>query len=163
MELEIEFESKRRDSMKIKELLTLKNRSVITIGADETVFAAIQKLNEFDRGALPVIDNRGELIGIVTERDVVRKCFSSDGKFINSKIMDVMTKEVAIGFPDDSLDYVVSVMRQKRIRHVPIVEDHHKIIGVVSMRDLLEVQLSEVEAEVRYAGLIPRKTPRPVL
>ena len=75
----------------------MRNRFVITIGSNETVFDAIQKLNKFGRGALPVLDDRAELIGIVP------------------------------------------------------------------MRDLLDIQLSEVEAEVRYIGLIPRKTTRPVI
>ncbi len=148
--------------MQIRELLAMRNRSVTSIGPAETVFGAIQKLNKFDRGALPVIDEHGELEGIITERDVIRKCFNSEGKFNNSKIKDVMTKEVAIAFPDDSLDYAISVMKQKRIRHLPVV-DNRRVIGMVSMRDVLDVQLSEVEAEIRYIGMIPRRIPRPIV
>jgi len=146
--------------MKIKDLLARRQLAPTTIRPEETVFAAIRKLNQFDRGALPVVDGKDELVGIFTERDVVRKCFTPEGKFINAKIEDTMTKEVAIGTPEDDLQYAVSVMKQKRIRHLPIVE-YSKVVGMVSMRDLLDVQLSEVEAEIKYAGMLPRKPARP--
>ncbi len=147
--------------MKIRDLLAMRNRTPITIGPDESVFDAIQKLNKFDRGALPVINNKEELVGIITERDVVRKCFTAEGKFLNPKVKEVMTKEVAVGTLDDNLEYAVSVMKQKRIRHLPII-DYPKVVGMVSMRDLLDVELSEVEAEIRYISMMPRKTVRPL-
>jgi CBS domain-containing protein len=78
------------------------------------------------------------------------------------KIEDVMTKGVAIGVPEDDLDYAISVMKQKRIRHLPIV-DRQKVVGMISMRDLLDVQLSETKAEIRYAGLLPRPPRRPMV
>ena len=60
---------------------------------------------------------------------------------------------------EDDLDYVISVMKQKRIRHLPIV-DNQRVIGMVSMRDLLDVQLEETTAEIRYASLLPKRTQR---
>jgi CBS domain-containing protein len=148
--------------MKIRDLLKIKNRPVITIGPSETVSAAIQKLVENDRGSLPVCNEKGELVGIITERDIVRKCFTRTGAFDDVKIEEVMTKQIAIGIPEDDLGYAVSVMKQKRIRHLPIV-DNQKVVGMVSMRDLLDVQLSEVAAEIRYAGLLSRRTQRPTV
>jgi CBS domain-containing protein len=139
----------------------MRNRPPITIGPDESVFEAIRKLNTFDRGALPVINKKEELAGIITERDVVRKCFTSDDKFINAKISEVMTTEVAVGTPDDDLYYAVSVMKQKRIRHLPIIE-YPRVVGMVSMRDLLDTELSEVQSEIKYIGMHPRKAVRPL-
>ena len=85
----------------------------------------------------------------------MRKCFARNENLANIKIQDVMTKQVAIGNQEDDLDYAISVMKQKRIRHLPIVDDQ-KVVGVISMRDLLGVQLEETKAEIRYAGLIRR-------
>ena len=147
--------------MKIRDLLKIKGRQVITIGPNDTVAAAIQKLVEYDRGSIPVCDEKGELVGIITERDIVRKCFVRMGA-ASIKIEDVMTKGVAIGTPEDDLDYAISVMKQKRIRHLPIV-DQQRVVGMISMRDLLDVQLSETKAEIRYAGLLPRPPRRPVV
>ena len=148
--------------MKMRDLLKIKGRTVITIGPNETIAAAIQKLVEYDRGAIPVCNEKGELVGIITERDIVRKCFVRMESLANIKIEDVMTKGVAIGAPDDDLDYAISVMKQKRIRHLPII-DQQKVVGMISMRDLLDVQLSETKAEIRYAGLLPRPPRRPVV
>jgi CBS domain-containing protein len=146
--------------MKIRDLLKIKDfkyRVVVTIGPNETISAAIQKLVEHDRGALPVCNDKGELVGIITERDIVRKCFARSEAFANIKIQDVMSKQVAIGSPEDDLDYVISVMKQKRIRHLPIV-DNQEVVGMISMRDLIGVQLAECKAEVRYAGLLTGRT-----
>ena len=146
--------------MKIRDLLKIKGRSVITIRPNETVAAAIQKLVDYDRGSIPVCDGKGELVGIITERDIIRKCFARIGALTSIKIEDVMTERVAIGAPEDDLDYAISVMKQKRIRHLPIV-DQQQVVGMISMRDLLDVQLSETKAEIRYAGLLPRPPRRP--
>jgi len=146
--------------MKIRDLLKMKGRPVITIRPNETVTAAIQKLSEYDRGSIPVCNEKGELLGIITERDIVRKCFVRMGALAGIKIEDVMTKGVAIGAPEDDLDYAISVMKQKRIRHLPVV-DQQLVVGMISMRDLLDVQLSETKAEIRYAGLLPRPPRRP--
>ena len=148
--------------MKIRDLLKIKGRPVITIRPTETVAEAIQKLAEYDRGSIPVCNEKGELVGIITERDIVRKCFVPMNTLTNIKIEDVMTKGVAIGAPEDDLDYVISVMKQKRIRHLPII-DQQQVVGMISMRDLLDVQLSETKAEIRYAALLPRPPRRPVI
>ncbi len=145
--------------MKMRDLLKIKDRPVITIGPNETVSVAIQKLVEYDRGSISVCNDKSELVGIITERDIVRKCFARSDAFTNIKIQDLMTKQVAIGTPEDDLGYVISVMKQKRIRHLPIVDDQ-KVVGMVSMRDLLDVQLGETEAQIRYASLLPKRTQR---
>ena len=145
--------------MKIRDLLKTKDRPVITVEPNETVSAAIKKLNDNDRGSLSVCDKNGELVGIITERDIVRKCFARIDAFANIKIQDVMAKQVAIGTPEDDLDYVISVMKQKRIRHLPIV-DNQRVVGMISMRDLLDMQLDQAKAEIRYAGLLSRRTQR---
>lgn len=146
--------------MKIKDLL--KNRQVITIGPDATISEAVQKLVEHNRGSLAVVDAKGELVGIITERDIVRKCFARSDSCDNIKVKNVMTKEVVIGTLEDDADYAVMAMKEKRIRHLPIVENK-KVVGMVSMRDLLDVQLANCKVEVRYSQLLPRRTQRPIV
>lgn len=147
--------------MKISELINIANREVVTIGPNNTISEAVQKLSLHNRGSLPVIDDHGHLIGIITERDIVRKCFARADSCDNVKVKEVMTKDVVIGHPDDDADYAVMVMKQKRIRHLPIV-DNDKVIGLVSMRDLLDVQLENCKVEVKYHQLLPRRTQRPM-
>ena len=148
--------------MKIRDLLKIKGRQVVSIESNEHVSAAIEKLAHYNRGSLPVCNDKGELVGIITERDIVRKCFDYAGSFRNGKVQEVMTKKVAISVPGDDLDYAISVMKQKRIRHLPIVENGI-IVGMVSMRDLLDVQLEETKAEIRYNSMLPRRTKRPLI
>jgi CBS domain-containing protein len=148
--------------MKIRDLLKIMYRPVITIGPNDTVSAAVQKLAEYDLGSLPVCNGKGDLVGIVTERDLVRKCFKSIDACANFKVQDVMTKEVAVGILDDDLEYAISAMKQKRIRHLPIV-DNQRVVGMVSMRDLLDVELKESQAELRYAGLVTRSRSRRIV
>jgi len=145
------------DDMKIRDFLKIKGRLVITIGPKETVSVAIQKLVENNIGALPVCNDKGELLGIISERDILKECFACIDAFANIKIQDVMTKQVAIGHPEDDLDYVTSVMKQKRIRHLPIVVGQ-KLEGIISMRDIVDMQLEEVKAELRYTGILIGRT-----
>lgn len=138
--------------MKLGDLLNgkdLKYRTVVTVLPNETVSTAVKKLMEHDRGALAVCNSNGEMVGIITERDIVRKCFGRSGNCGRIKVQDVMSKNIVIGKPEDDLDYAMNVMKQERIRHLPIV-DNKKVIGMISMRDLLGVKLDESKTEVRY-------------
>jgi CBS domain-containing protein len=148
--------------MKIGELLKIENRPVVTVGPNDTISAAVQKLVQHNRGSLPVCDEKGTLVGIITERDIVRKCFARVDGCDTVKVHGVMTKEVVIATPADDADYAIMVMKQKRIRHLPVV-DNGKVVGVVSMRDLLDVQLDSCKTEVRYSKMFPRKTQKPIV
>lgn len=144
--------------MKIRDFLKLKGRPAITIGPDESVAAAAQKLIDNRIGALPVCDKEGNLLGILSERDLLRECFQRSGN-MTARVKDVMTQHVVVGFPEDDLDYATSVMKQKHIRHLPIVIDH-KVEGIISMRDILDTLLEETKAQIRYAGIIGTHTGR---
>jgi CBS domain-containing protein len=138
--------------MKLEELLDQKEfkyREMVSVRPKETISSTIRKLAEHDRGALPVCNDKDELVGIITERDIVRKCFAGGTDCSRFKVQDVMSRKVVIGNPGDDLDYAISVMKQERIRHLPIVDDR-KVIGMISMRDLLGVKLEESRAEVKY-------------
>ena len=142
--------------MKIRDILAGKDakyRVVAAVGPNENISVAIQKMVTFDRGAISVCNENGELLGIITERDIVRKCLMSIAALENVKVNNIMTEKVAMGHPEDDLDYAISVMKQKRIRHLPIV-DNQEVVGMISMRDLIGLQLAEREAEIRYAGLL---------
>ncbi len=143
--------------MKIRDFLKIKSRPVITIGPNETASVAIQKLVENDIGALPVCNEKGVLLGIISERDLLKECFQRSSAIGITKVQDVMTKYVAVGIPEDDLDYVTSIMKQKMVRHLPIVVDQ-KLEGIISMRDIVDMQFEETTAQIRYIGLLPRRT-----
>jgi len=145
--------------MKIREMLKVmgfKSQALITVGPDELVSAAIQKLVEHNKGALPVCDDKKELVGIITERDIVRKCFVRGSEFINKKITDIMTKEVVIAALDDDLDYAIDTMKKAKIRHIPIA-DGKRVEGIISMRDILGFRYEETQTEIKYMQLLPKR------
>jgi CBS domain-containing protein len=136
--------------MNLGDLLNAKDpkyRTAVTVKPSDSITAVIRVLVDNDRGSAPVCNEAGELVGIITERDIVRKCFGKDCQKI--KAQDVMSRKVAIGKPEDELDYAIRTMKQARIRHLPIV-DGEKLAGMISMRDLLGIKLEESITEVRY-------------
>ncbi|MEI6609524.1 MAG: CBS domain-containing protein [Deltaproteobacteria bacterium] len=146
--------------MNIRDMLKVtgfKSKSLITVGPDELVSAAIQKLADNNKGALPVCNDKNELVGIITERDIVRKCFVGGVDFKNKKIMDIMTKQVAIATLDDDLEYAINTMKKKGIRHLPITEDK-RVVGIISMRDIVGFQYEETKAEIKYIHLLPKRS-----
>ena len=119
-------------SKNVKDFLRTKERPVITIRPNETVTAAIQKLVENNIGALPVCDAKGTILGIVSERDLLKECSQRSSAIGSTRVKDVMTKDVAIGVPEDDLDYVTDIMTQKGIRHLPIMVEA-KLEGIVPL------------------------------
>jgi CBS domain-containing protein len=148
--------------MKIREYLKTKGNRVITIGPDETVKAALKKLVENNIGALPVCDTTGQLVGIISERDILKECLNRIESIDAASIREVMTRQVAVATPDDDLNYATSVMKQKNVRHLPVVANS-KIDGMISMRDIVNSRLKEVEAEIRYEGLLHHRPRRPLV
>ena len=133
---------------KVKDILKTKGRPVITIGPNETAIAAIQKLVENNIGALPVCDVKGTILGVLSERDLLRECSQRSRAIGSTRVKDIMTKDVVIGVPEDDLDYVMDIMTQKGIRHLPIMVGP-KLEGIISMRDIVDAQLEESKATVR--------------
>jgi CBS domain-containing protein len=149
--------------MKIRDFLKIKGHVTITIGPDETVYVALKRLVEHNIGALPVCDKDGVLVGIISERDLLKRCLENAAEKGSTRVQEVMTRNVAVGRPDDDLDYAAAVMTKKRIRHLPIVIGE-KLESIVSMRDIIDVQLKEADAEIRYIGLMKKTYPgRPPL
>lgn len=135
--------------MKVRDLLKNKGLEVIAVDSDATVDAAISKMIERNIGAILVM-KEGNFVGVFTERDVLR-CWVDKGRisYDKVKISEVMSKDLIVIKPDDELEYVMTIMTNKRIRHLPVV-DQEKIIGLVSIRDAVKYHVGNLEAEVHY-------------
>jgi CBS domain-containing protein len=136
-------------SIKIRACLEMKGRQLITIGPNDTVGTAIRKLVDNRIGAMPVCDGKDNIIGIISERDLLKECAQRAKSIDKTPVKDIMTKDVVIGIPDDDLDYVTDIMTQKGIRHLPIM-DGPKLEGIVSIRDVVDIQLDKSKAEARF-------------
>jgi len=144
--------------MQIRDILKEKGTEVVTIGPGQAIHDAINKLNEHGIGALVVTDEGAEIVGIITERDVLRICGSnyarlfeptvqeeSDGPIL---VQDAMTKELIIGIPDDDINYVMGIMSKNHMRHLPVL-DNGSLTGIISMGDLVNARLEEKVFENR--------------
>lgn len=135
--------------MSVKEFLALNKREVIKVQSDATVYDAIDILVKNRIGALPALDENGVMEGIITERDILKICAQHREGISRIKINDVMTKDVIIGVPDDNIEYVMTVMTEKKVRHLPVM-DGFELFGMISARDIVESQLLESRAEIRH-------------
>ncbi len=153
--------------MRIHDILTHKGLDVWTITPEETVRDAICEMNRRKVGCLVVTDSDGDVRGIITERDVLRMCGERCTELEKSSLHedgcpaavgDVMTTEVLLAVPEDGVDYAMGVMTQNRVRHLPVVDDG-RLVGLVSIGDLVRGSLGETEYENRLLKDYIRGTP----
>ncbi len=135
--------------MKVADLLKDKGKSVITITPDDPVFSAMGKLMENQIGSLVVIDAEKKLVGIISERDIMRAAYSDFDTLKSKKVSQLMSTNIIIAIPEDDIDYIMGIMTQNRIRHVPIVTKDG-IIGIISIGDIVKYQLEEFQVKNRY-------------
>ena len=138
--------------MKIKDILAKKAPHVFTIRPDLSCKETIQILVENNVGALFVTDDNDMLVGIVTERDILKTCSTCTSgceTVMRLPVSEIMSRNLIIGVQDDDIDQAMGVMSQNGIRHLPIM-DGEKICGMISIRDLVDARLEETTYEVRY-------------
>ncbi len=134
--------------MKIKDIVKEKGPTVFSIDPDRTVKDAIETLVENGIGSLLVVENALP-IGIFTERDILQFVNKDASTLGETTIRSVMSTELIIGRLDDDVESALSVMTEKRIRHLPIVESGY-VAGMVSIGDLVKSQMSEKTATITY-------------
>ena len=132
--------------MRIRDILRQKGSEVVTIEPERTVQEAIRRLVDHKIGALVVTRNHGSVVGIITERDILRESAERSDRLRETRVRDVMTTEVIIGLPDDDLDYVMGIMTKNRIRHLPVLEGE-QLAGIISIGDVVSTQLRRTEFE----------------
>ena len=135
--------------MKVRDILKDKGTEVTTIGAEKTICDAVKTLVEKNIGSLLVKDEKGDIVGIITERDILKQCNKCLETFPETKVGEVMTKDLIVASPDDDLDYVENIMIQNRVRHIPIIFNR-KLEGIISIGDLVNVLRVECKVENRY-------------
>lgn len=138
--------------MLVRAILESKPREIISVTVDTNVEEAMDLLINNNIGCLPVIDGEERLLGIVSDKDIFKKIHQTRGEYRSLKVGDLMTKDIIVGLPEDSLEYVAGLMSKNWIRHIPIV-DKDKIIGLVSSRDIVKAEAKRTEIENRYLRL----------
>ncbi len=134
--------------MYVADILRDKGYDVVSTGPDETVGATARLLNVKRIGALVVRDNQGELVGMISERDIIRGIAVQGKRCLDMQVRDLMTTEVITCKPTDTISEAMKVMTLRRFRHLPVVEDG-EIKGMVSIGDVVKHRLEETEMEAR--------------
>lgn len=123
------------------------DRETYTVNSDETVLAAARFMVERNIGAVPVLQ-RGELAGIFSERDIMKRVLAAGRDPKTTKVSEVMTREPKVVAPGESLENCMRLMREHGFRHLPVCEGK-RLVGLVSLRDLLLRDLTEKDDEVK--------------
>ncbi|MCF4122638.1 CBS domain-containing protein [Antribacter sp. KLBMP9083] len=132
--------------MRVTEALRRKGSAVITISSDRSVRELLALLAEHRIGAVVVSDDGVGVDGIVSERDVVRRLHSDGDAILDGAVRDIMTADVHTCGPEVTLDELMPVMTERRIRHVPVLVDG-RLTGIVSIGDVVKHRITEVQDE----------------
>jgi CBS domain-containing protein len=131
----------------LAEILQEKGRDVLEISVDASVLEAVQEMVENNVGALLVKD-AGEVVGIVTERDYLRRV-TLEGRTEQAPVSEIMSSPLVIATLETTIDECMALMTDRRIRHVPVV-DEGKVVGLVSIGDLVKFKSKLQTFEIQF-------------
>lgn len=132
--------------MKVEHILQSKGADVFAVRQEDSIAAAVAILNEKNIGAVVVKGDGGKIVGILSERDIVRRLGKDGAEVMGMRVKDCMTGNPYTCSPDDSVDELMGKMTEKRIRHLP-VSAGGRIVGVVSIGDVVKRKIEEIERE----------------
>jgi CBS domain-containing protein len=128
----------------VKDLLDKKGRVIHSISPDATVYDALQKMAEAKVGALLVIDGENAVVGIISERDYARKIILSDRTSRQTKVSEIMSREVIYVDVSRTTDECLALMTMQRIRHLPVYDQDH-LEGIISIGDVVKAAIDDKE------------------
>ncbi|MEM6942561.1 MAG: CBS domain-containing protein [Pseudomonadota bacterium] len=130
----------------VQQLLDKKGGDVFSIRPQETLRTAVEVLRDRRIGALMVTDATGSLIGILSERDIVRKLADTPGQTLPKQVEEIMTTEVQVCEPSEPMVSVLRRMTKGRFRHMPVVAEG-RLLGMITIGDVVNYRLNELEYE----------------
>ena len=132
--------------MFVDTILRKKGDAVVTVPPGCLVADAAQILNENRIGAALVRSDAGEIVGIISERDIVRGLATNHESCLQMTVQELMTRPVISCSPTDSVDKLMEMMTDRRIRHLPVMEND-ELLGIISIGDVVKIRISEIENE----------------
>jgi signal-transduction protein with cAMP-binding, CBS, and nucleotidyltransferase domain len=133
---------------KVSDILGDKGGNILSIDASSSVFEAVQEMVEANVGSLLVTDGR-DIVGIVTERDYLRRVTLEGRTDKDTAVGEIMTAPLVVVTRDTDVDECMAIMTDRRIRHLPVVEDG-EVVGVVSIGDLVKFKSKQQSFEIQY-------------
>ncbi|HET9143671.1 CBS domain-containing protein [Actinophytocola sp.] len=131
--------------MRISDVLRGKGSTVATVEPGLSVAGLAGELARHNVGAMVVLDD-GQVVGIVSERDVVRQLHERGANLLDVRVADIMTTSVVTCLPTDSVDSLAATMTERRIRHMPVLQDG-SLAGIVSIGDVVKSRITELESD----------------
>jgi CBS domain-containing protein len=137
--------------MFLRDILNAKGSVVHTIDAAASLEEVVQQLVRHNCGSLVVYDESSSqrMVGIITERDILRACAAGKTALSKFKVIDAMSANLIVGSPGDSVEDTMGLMTNKRIRHLPVIEDD-QLLGLVSIGDIVKMQHDRLTMENHY-------------
>lgn len=135
--------------MRIADILRSKGSAVATVTETTTVTGLLAELTTHNIGAMVVIGGDGGIVGMVSERDVVRQLHERGADLLRRPVSEIMTGLVVTCAPDELVDDLSAVMTNNRVRHVPVVVDG-RLAGIVSIGDVVKLRMEQLQAEQEH-------------
>jgi CBS domain-containing protein len=133
--------------MNVASILKAKGRAVTTARPDATVLDVASKLAAKKIGAIVVVGDQGHVVGIVSERDVIRSIAERGATALERPVSEIMTRNVITCHETSSVEELMSIMTQGRFRHLPVLDDG-ALVGIISIGDVVKNHVAEVQMEV---------------
>ncbi len=133
--------------MIVASILKVKGKLVATAPSEDTVETVAQKLASKKIGAIVIVNEGGDVAGIISERDIIRVIAEQGSAALRQPVSTVMTKNVMTCNEANTIDQMMSIMTQGRFRHVPVIEEG-SLVGIISIGDVVKHHIAEVEMEV---------------
>ena len=134
--------------MYVKEILHQKGHDVFTIDTNVTLIEVVDELVDRKCGSLVVMED-GKMIGIVTERDILRACAEGHTPLAETPLEQAVKRDLVTAKPTDKVSHLMGVMTERRIRHLPVVENE-ELIGIISIGDVVKAQHAELCRENQF-------------
>lgn len=134
---------------KVIHILAEKGSSVFTVDPDRSVLEAARLMNRHQVGAL-VVSNGERVAGMFTERDVLQRVVAERRDPATTLVREVMTEDIVTASPDTSVDEARTIMRNRRVRHLPVVDPAQNLLGLISIGDLNAWRLNGHEKQIHY-------------
>lgn len=132
--------------MRIADLLRHKGSDVASVLPELSVSGLLEDLARANVGAMVVVDASGALVGIVSERDVVRRLNERGAELLHAPVSEIMTTEVVTCGSGEGVDSLAAIMTERRIRHMPVVDDG-QLVGIVSIGDVVRSRIQQLESD----------------
>jgi len=132
----------------VGKLLKIKGNDVVTTSSSTTIFDAVKQMEDSRIGSLPVVDSTGKIVGMLTERDCMRKVLLKERPLRSVTVGEVMSSPIITVQANELVENCMVIMTEKRLRHLPVME-HTKLIGLISIGDVVKFLCTEREQDIK--------------